>query len=94
MRTTMLLATVLSLLTFALPVAAAEPACVEVYPWSELCQGDVQGFLKGMGVEPCLDACARAPPPVECVQVYPWSELCDGNVVNFVCYWVDCDIFG
>ncbi|MEA3202250.1 MAG: hypothetical protein QOE90_3678 [Thermoplasmata archaeon] len=27
------------------PAAEAGPQCIEVYPWSDLCHGDVSGFL-------------------------------------------------
>ena len=30
------------------PTASARPECLQVYPWSELCEGDVQGFLCAM----------------------------------------------
>lgn len=39
---------ILTILAVALvpTAAAAEPECIQVYPWSELCQGDVVGFLE------------------------------------------------
>ena len=27
-------------------LAPAASACIQVYPWSELCSGDVEGFLR------------------------------------------------
>ena len=56
-------------------VATAEPQCLQVYPWSRLCEGDVRGFLEGMGVT------------VHCIAVDPWWQLCTGNVDGFVA-WV------
>lgn len=29
-------------------LAGAADACIQVYPWSELCRGNVQGFVQGM----------------------------------------------
>jgi hypothetical protein len=95
MRTIIAAATVLSLLAVALPGAAAEPQCLQVYPWSELCEGDVGGFLEGMGVGtdlPCSGKDCVSPPPVECIQAQPWSDLCGGDVVGFVCYYLQCDV--
>lgn len=90
MRTPILILTTISLLALALPVASAappEPQCLQVYPWSELCQGDVDGFLGA--VLPCdVKDCVQ----VECLQVYPWSELCGGDVFGFVCYYVACEL--
>lgn len=40
---TLLVLVVLALLLALVPSASA---CIQVYPWSELCQGDVQGFLE------------------------------------------------
>ena len=72
------------------PVASAGgPECLQVYPWSELCQGDVGGFLEGMGITPAIRPLPEPNlPHVDCVQVYPWSELCEGDVGAFVAYYV------
>jgi hypothetical protein len=77
-------------LTILVPVASAGPDCVMVYPWSELCQGDVEGFVDA--VSPCdldLDCVSTTegfPGGYEpnCLQVYPWSELCQGDVPGFI----------
>jgi hypothetical protein len=56
---------VIASLAVAAPAAAAEPCvkgicaperhCLEVYPWSRLCEGDVAGFLDAFcGTRWCL----------------------------------------
>lgn len=70
----------------ATPGASAGPQCIEVYPWSDLCHGDVSGFVCDMHVA-CLDG-LQATPPVNCFEVIPWSYLCEGNVQAFVEYYV------
>ena len=90
MRTLMLVPLLLAA-TAIVPTAAAGPDCVQVYPWSELCEGDVVGFVNA--VSPCdVDECvtltsAESWPPVDCIQVVPWSYLCSGNVQAFVEYY-------
>ena len=89
MRTPVVLLVSAALLSLV-PVAASEPQCLQVYPWSELCQGDVVGFVNA--VSPCdLDECVTLSPPggptLDCIQVVPWSYLCSGNVEAFVEYY-------
>lgn len=39
----------LSLAALALAsLAPAANACIQMYPWSELCEGDVQGFVEAL----------------------------------------------
>ncbi len=60
------------------------PACPQVYPWSELCQGDAAGFVEAvLEGYPSIDVDV-APDGLVCAQVYPWSELCQGDVEGFV----------
>ena len=97
MRIVLATLTAISLVALLAPTAAAvEPQCLQVYPWSELCEGDVEGFLRAYGietVEPCLKNCVPPiEPGAECIQVYPWSALCSGDVGAFVCYYVHCDV--
>jgi hypothetical protein len=75
------------------PTASARPECLQVYPWSKLCEGDVGGFLCAEGLCP-----ASAPPTLpcepkrcvqlDCIQVIPWSYLCEGNVQAFLGYYL------
>ena len=63
LRSTFLILTTLVALAAAsvLPVAAAAPDgpdCVQVYPWSKLCQGDVGGFIEAAAPEMCVDELA------------------------------------
>ncbi|HWH08727.1 MAG TPA: hypothetical protein VNX21_05965 [Candidatus Thermoplasmatota archaeon] len=32
----------------AATLAPVASACIQVYPWSELCRGDVVGFVQGL----------------------------------------------
>lgn len=68
------------------PTASARPQCIEVYPWSELCQGDVGGFLCAMNACPTV-ASPTGGPHVDCIQAIPWSYLCSGNLQAFVEYY-------
>ncbi len=89
-KSVLIVASMLFAATIVLPVASAEPQCLQVYPWSKLCQGDVGGFLCAMNVCPSAGP-APAPelPHVDCIQVIPWSYLCSGNVRAFVGYYLD-----
>ena len=44
MRLSRIVPIVLAVLAL-LALAPSANACIQVYPWSELCQGDYQGFL-------------------------------------------------
>src|SRR5581483_6440062 len=78
------------------PAASAGPVnCLEVYPWSKLCEGDVGGFLCAEHL--CPTYAPPAPPTlctvpdcvhVDCIHVVPWSYLCSGNVQGFVDYYL------
>jgi hypothetical protein len=89
-----ILSLVFASLLFA-PTASAGPDCIQVYPWSKLCEGDVGGFL-------CAEhLCPTYAPPalplpcdvkdcvrVDCIQAIPWSYLCSGNVEAFLAYYL------
>lgn len=81
---TFTLATLL-LLAVAVPLvpaaSASEPNCLQVYPWSEFCNGNAD-----VKCNPFY--CIREP---ECIQVEPWSRLCGGDVVGFISYYVQLD---
>lgn len=56
-----------------MPVASARPECLQVYPWSELCQGDVDGFLCAMRL--CVElACDSLR---DCVAIF--EPVCPGG---------------
>ncbi|HEX2021356.1 MAG TPA: hypothetical protein VHH36_01475 [Candidatus Thermoplasmatota archaeon] len=55
---TILLSAALLLAALALPSVDARPQCLQVYPWSELCEGDVEGFQEAVVDD---DACVRGP---------------------------------
>lgn len=57
MRILLVTLAVLSLLLVAAPVQA-KPECVQVYPWSELCDGDVEGFQEAVVDD---DVCYQEP---------------------------------
>lgn len=83
-----------SLLTVFVPVASAEPQCLEVYPWSKLCEGDVAGFVDSFGILSCeLKECvtltsANPLPQPDCIQAVPYSYLCSGDVETFLAYYL------
>ena len=68
--------------TAVVPTASAAQPCPDVYPYSELCQGDVGGFVRGVlcGHDYCFH--------VDCITVDPWYQLCQGNVGGFVGWWL------
>lgn len=89
-----------SLLTAFAPIAAAEPQCLEVYPWSKLCEGDVAGFVDGLRILGCnVSECisiesSAGGPSVDCIQAVPYSYLCSGDVDKFVAYYVGSGVIG
>lgn len=104
MRTLLVSLTAISLLLVVAPATEARPECLQVYPWSELCQGDLEGFQEAVVDD---DVCYQEPshvtrcydltqtvgvraglPKPQCLQVYPWSELCEGDVGAFTCYFL------
>lgn len=55
------------------PAASARPQCIQVYPWSELCEGDLDGFLCAMRV--CVElACDDLQ---DCLAVF--DPVCPGG---------------
>lgn len=91
MRTMTATLIVASLLTVFAPVAAAEPQCLEVYPWSELCEGDVGGFIGAFGLLDCGKDCisfSTGGPSVDCIQAVPYSYLCSGDIDKFLAYYL------
>lgn len=75
-----------------------EMACIQSYPHSELCEGDVAAFAcyyvacQTLARDPHAYSDAQVQTPgLSCVQVYPWSELCSGDAEGFLCYYAGCD---
>jgi hypothetical protein len=49
--------------TFAPAHAEARPQCLQVYPWSELCEGDLGGFFGGV----CIRGAGQVICPLVCL---------------------------
>lgn len=87
MRPVPIILALASTLALVPTASAGGPDCVQVYPWSELCDGDVRGFADAiLPDEVCVDrlhVCASIEPCAlgrDCVILGPiFDPVCPGG---------------